>query len=268
VAFTNSNTIVASDVNVLGLQVHFRPGTTTSAAVIATATAITVDNVNIFAITGAGSTFTIDDGTLSETGTITAIVGSVLTVGALTNPYAAGTTIRWDDFIDLGHVQNPSRAVDVQENEIQSAREGRLQTIKKLTTSISKSITIETMTTTDDDVAMLHRGRQPKAGGAIGTFIPDDVTPVNGETLLIHKNAETGGQILVEFRPSSQIAGTDFQGGDGENVALRVFEITVLTLEGYTIPAALDTDESPASLGFEGWTTTANLTAVLDAIAG
>lgn len=267
-AFANTNTIVASDVNIIGLQVHFRPGTTLSADVSAAATTITVDNVNIFDDSGDAAAIFITDGTLSETATVTAISGNDLTVAALTNGYAAGSIVRWQNYIDLGHVQNPSRSVDVQENEIQSAREGRLTTIKKITTSITKAITFESMSTTDDDIALLHRGRIPKTGGGLGTFIPDDVTPVAGEAILIHKNAETGGNIIVEHRPSAQIAGTDFQGGDGENVSVRVFEITVLTKEGYTIPVALDTDASPAELGFEGIVTPANLTAVLDAIAG
>lgn len=171
------------------------------------------------------------------------------------------------DFIDMGYVQNPQRAVDQQQNEIQSARDGKLQTVKIITTSVSKSLTFETMSSEDPDVLALHRGGV--AGGtAVGQFIPDDVTPTAGDMIVVQKNAETGGDMLVEYRPSVNIVGTDEQSGDGENPAILTFEATILADEVYSIPAALDAGTPAAPLGFSGIVPLAQLAAFLDAAAG
>ena len=199
-AFTVGNTIVASDVNVLGLLIYFRPNK----------------------------------------------------VGA---------------FVDLGHVQNPQRTIDQQELDIQSARTGRLLTVKKLTTSLSKGLTFESMSSTETSVLELHRGSSAAGSTALGTFVAEDVTPTEGDLLIVQRNAETGGPIRVEYRPSCQIKGTDEQSGDGESVALLNFEVTVLADENYTIPATLDGNETAAPLGFVGVVAEDDLENVLDIIA-
>lgn len=202
-AFTTTNPIVTSDVNVLGLIIYFRP---------------------------------------------------------------AGQT----PFIDLGHVQNPQRTVDQQEQDIQSARTGKLLTIKKLTVSLSKGLTFETLSATSSEILELHRGRRRGTAptAPLGVFIPDDVTPTEGELLIVQNNAETGGPIKVEFRPKAQLKGTDEQSGDGENPAILTFDATVLQNETYRIPASLAADTPLAPLGFTGVTTAGNLAAVLSAIGG
>lgn len=264
-AFGTVNTVSASDVNVLGLIIYFRVRTRLAEAAGVSDTTITVENAAMFR---AGDTLTLSDGTTTEDVTISAIAGNVLTVTALTGDYTAGDHVHLADWYDLGHVQNPARTVDQQEQDIQSARTGKLLTIKKLTTSLSKGLTFESMSTTDPVVLSLHRGRSPGAQVPnTGLFVPDDVTPVTGELLIVQHNAETGGPIRLEYRPAAQIRGVDESGGDGTNPALLNFEATFLQAEDYVIPSTLASDTPSAPLGFAGVTTQANLETVMDAIS-
>lgn len=264
-AFDTVNPILASDVNVLGLIIYFRPRATLAADADASDTTIVVDAAGVFRV---GDVLALTDKTNDEEVTVSAISGNTLTVTALTNSYETGDMVFLADWLDLGHVQNPARTVDQQEQDIQSARTGKLLTVKKLTTSLSKGLTFESMSTTDISILSLHRGRP--AGTAVlntGTFIPDDVTPVMGELLIVQHNAETGGPIRLEYRPSAQIRGVDESGGDGTNPALLNFEVTFLQDETYVIPATLASDTPSAPLGFAGVTIQANLSTVLDAIS-
>lgn len=265
-AFGTVNTISASDVNVLGLIIYFRVRARLAADASTSDTTITLDSA---AMLRAGDTIELSDGTDSESATIDAVSGNTITLeDGLTNSYSAGSMVMLSNWYDLGHVQNPARTVDQQEQDIQSARTGKLLTIKKLTTSLSKGLTFESMSTTDSVILALHRGRTP--GAAVpntGVFVPDDVTPVMGELLIVQHNAETGGPIRLEYRPAAQIRGVDESGGDGTNPALLNFEATFLQAEGYQIPATLASDTPDAPLGFAGVTTSANLPTVLDAIS-
>lgn len=172
------------------------------------------------------------------------------------------------DWIDFGHVRSPSREQDLTELDIQSARLGRLATIKKLTTAQTLEYTFEAMTVFDESVVGLHSGGAAGEGDAnVGdVYAVEDFVGTTGELLFVQENAESANMVKIAYYPAAQIKGDGEESGDGESVAVLKFRATVLQDEDYTVPAGLAAGEPSAPYGFRYFTPAANIDAILDLI--
>lgn len=188
---------------------------------------------------------------------------AVLGIRAYFKP--TGATGGWTD---MGHVRAPSREQDLTELDIQSARLGRLATIKKITTEQSLEYTFEAMTVFDQDVLALHTGGTTEEGAAnVGDILSvEDFVGTEGELMFVQENAETGNMVKIAYYPKAQIKGDGEESGDGESVATLSFRGTVLQDEAYVVPAGLAAGTPAAPYGFRYFTPEANLSAVLDII--
>lgn len=272
-AFEVRNIANAADpqfVNVLGLRALARARTTLQAGAATTDTSLVVVDASMFRV-GDKILVGAYDHSDEEERTIASIDlnTSTLTIDALTNTHAAGTRVvtEWHDF---GHVRNPSREQDLTELDIQSARLGRLATVKKLTTAQTLEFTFESISVFDRETIAYHTGGVTEAGvigsGAIAAV--EEFTGVMCEFMMVQENAESGGNIKIAYYPYAQVRGDGEESGDGENESALTFRVTVLQDENFKIPAALVATNPAAPFGFRYIVPPANRSAVLDAIAG
>src|SRR6056297_3211695 len=117
-AFATRNTFGKSTLGVLGVRGYFRPTTTLSAAASATDTSITVEDATLFTDT---DTIVVGSGADQESVTISAISGSTLTIGALSNDQAQGALVRLPAWVDFGIMADWEPQDETEELEIQGA---------------------------------------------------------------------------------------------------------------------------------------------------
>ena len=243
-----TNPATAGDVNVHGFRLYFRNKVTTTAAVNASAT-VPVQNANWFK---AGDTVYIGVPGASEQATVDSVTGNTITLAAaVTGEFPQGTPVRRVAWWHLGHVRNPDRTQEREVQEIFSAITGKSTKIKEIVTSVSKGLTFESISESDDLVRALHTGNPAYAGAVAGSSVyVDDVNMVDGEILLVQENAETGGIAYVEYKPAAQVSGDGFaQGADGENESALQFTCSFNADANYTVPAAIVASEPSAPFG-------------------
>ena len=257
------NPITPENVSIHGLRIYFRHYSTVSVDVAAGETTVPV---------AAGLWFVPGEDLL--------INGRIYTLAAkdtsgnllsLATPLAAdlpsGTKVKKAGWYDMGHVQNPARTNDQTTSEIQSARYGKLQTVKVVTTSITRSMTFESISAADPVVLALYHGRIPTETD-LGTFIVDDASPVFGELLVVQPSAVAGDPTMLEYKPSANLRGTDQAGSDGETTTALTFEASFLQDDLYRVPPQFDPTTPPAPMGVRARIAPQSLDAVLAVIDG
>lgn len=258
----------AEHVNVLGLRALARARTSLTAAVEASDTSLVVNDARMFRV---GDAVIVGSGDDEETVTVAAVdlETNTLSVSAVSAGHDVGTRVvaPWHDF---GHVRNPAREQELTELDIQSARNGRLATVKKITTAQTLEFTFESISVFDRDTIAWHTGGAV-ADGVIGSgavMAVEEFTGAECEFLFVQENAETNGKVKLAYYPKAQVKGDGEESGDGESEAALNFRVTVLEDEEYTVPATLDANENAAPYGFRYIVPAANRDAALDAISG
>lgn len=272
--FQPRNVASAADpqyVNVLGLRTYARARTSLIDAATAIGTSITVGNARMFRVDdniliGAHGTALTE----AVVATIDLDTNVITLDGAVGAEHAVGTRVvgPWHDF---GHVRNPTREQDLTELDIQSARFGRLATVKKLTTGVDFEFTFESISVYDRETIAWHSGGAATLGvigGAGAVAAVEEFAGNDGELLFVYPNAEPNGNVKIAYYPFVTLKGDGEEAGDGENESSLTFRATVLQDDLFRVPTTLSAANPVASYGMRYITTPATLQEVLDIIDG
>ena len=247
-AFTTRNTFGKDTLGVLGVRGYFRPGTTLTAAASSGGTEITVANPALFTDT---DTIIVGSGADQESVTISAISGSDLTVGALSNNQAQGALVRLAGWVDMGILADWEPQDETEELEIQGARSGLTETYETLAISASLAYGFTSNNPNDEEILALWNGGAMTADpGATGASAPLTFDSTSGELLFVRQNAQSSKPSQILYHPSSSIRRDGQAGTPGEEESGLTFTSTVTALEGFTIPAAIDAAGPAARYGF------------------
>lgn len=173
-----------------------------------------------------------------------ALVGLRVYVRPWTNP----TTKATGTWTDLGYVENPSNTDNKTTNDIQSARTGKLLTVKSIITAESKVVTFDTMSLTKETLEVFTG--QTSGTTAIGSTVGASTTAKKCEIIMISSNAEAGGPSLGRYIPAADVKGSTLAGLDGSTPAKLTIEATSVADELYSTPATLNAGVPLAPLGF------------------
>lgn len=272
--FQPRNAAAAADpsyVNVLGLRVYARARTSLLDIAESAGTTLSVANARMFRVGDnilvGGHADSLVELVVSDIDLTTNVITVSGTVGA---DFPVGTRVV-GEFHDFGHVRNPTREQDLTELDIQSARYGRLATVKKLTTAVDFEFTFESISVFDRETLAWHSGGGATAGvigGAGATAAVEEFAGNDADLVFVYPNAEPNGNVKIAYYPWVTIKGDGEEAGDGENESALTFRATVLQDGDYKVPATLAASNPAAPYGMRYITTPATLQDVLDIIDG
>jgi hypothetical protein len=260
-----SEAVDASLAGVLGFRVYARGRPTVAVAASATDTSLTVSNAKLFTDTDS---IVVDVYGTPETRTISAIAGNVLTIDALVSAMDVGDVVH-GPFHDFGYVGDFDRTNTLEELEMQAARNGKLVTFKKLTTSSQIDLSFSTQSVFSRFNVAMHTGGfvgDAVIGGGSAFIAIEAFSGSEVVILIVQESSEDAHNAFVAYYPRATILGSDEEGADGESESKLIYEVTVLEDEAYTIPIGVDAAQTPAPFGFRHAIPEANLTAMLDAL--
>ena len=249
-AISYRNATTADDAAVHGLRLAFRPVTTVATAASATDTSLVVSSA--VWLPSAGDIY-VGDNTANEQRTVSAITGNTLTIDALVGAAGVGVKVRPVNWFDMGYTQSPDLATDSDQVELSTARTGKSVVFKTISTSTSRTLTFETLSSVDDDVIALHNG-SPSIDAAVGTgnkVYKIGTNGIVGELAIISYNANSTEKGFLQYFPSVTLTGDGFGDAfDGESATVLQFTTSIGQDADYTIPASIDSAGNTASEGF------------------
>jgi len=261
------NATTADDAAVHGLRLAFRPVVTAASAASATDTSLIVTGATW--LPSAGDIF-IGNSAANETRTVSAISGNTLTIDALVGAVSVGDKVRPVNWYDMGYTQSPDLATDSEQVELSTARTGKSVVFKTISTSTSRTLTFETLSSVDDDVIALHNGTPPIAG-AVGTgnkVYKVGVNGITGELIVLNYNANSTEKGFIQYFPSVTLTGDGFGDAfDGESATVLNFSVSIGQDADYTIPTSIDAAATNTPEGFMYKAVASDLNTVRDHLA-
>lgn len=170
-------------------------------------------------------------------------------------------------FIDLGIVENFAVGDEVENLDVESARDGLRTIAKRIAISATREFTFDSMNQVDPAILALHVGGDVTTDGAGGESAAIGFAGTQGEMLFLRKNAEPSLKSQILYVPAVTIQGAGETGEPGSEAAGLSFTAVVTAAEGYTVPSVINASEPPALYGYVYNFPTSALETALDAVA-
>jgi hypothetical protein len=156
-----------------------------------------------------------------------------------------------DLWVDLGIVDSWEQSDEIEELEIDGARSGLREVYEVIPISASLGYTFNSKNANDEHILALHNGAAMTTDGDGGFSAPITFGGTNCELIWVRENAQPAKPSTIIYHPAATIRRDGTAGTPGEEAAMLSFSVTVTSVEGFTVPAAVNPATPAARYGYQ-----------------